>query len=107
MGSVVEHVECPECNYKEATNDYYYKSGEEYVNCPQCGYSYSQTRKRNPKNKNLYLEDGSEEEHYDIKEEKNDISYCVDALKDYGITKKQIMSEWSDYFNYCVEMDYF
>jgi len=37
----------------------------------------------------------------------NDISYCVDALKDYGITKKQIMSEWNDYFNYCVKMDYF
>ena len=37
----------------------------------------------------------------------NDISYCVDALKDYGITKKQIKSEWNDYFNYCVEMDYF
>ena len=32
---------------------------------------------------------------------------CVDALKDYGITKKQIMSEWNDYFNYCVEMDCF
>ena len=32
---------------------------------------------------------------------------CVDALKDYGITKKQIMLEWDDYFNYCIEMDYF
>ena len=77
MGSVVEHVDCPECKCEEATNDYYYKSGEEYVNCPRCGYSYSQTRKRNPKNENLYLGDGSEEEHYDIKEIKNDIAYCV------------------------------
>ena len=78
MGSVVEHIDCPECKCKEATNDYYYKSGEEYVNCPQCGYHYSQTRKRNPINENLYLEDGSEEKHYDIKEIKNDISYCVE-----------------------------
>ena len=35
------------------------------------------------------------------------VADCVDALKDYGITKKQIMLEWPDYFNYCIEMDYF
>ena len=36
-----------------------------------------------------------------------DISYCVDALKDYGITRKQILLEYPDYFDYCIEMDYF
>ena len=35
------------------------------------------------------------------------VADCDDALKDYGITKKQIMLEWSDYFDYCFEMDYF
>jgi len=78
MGSVVEHIECPECKCEEATNDYYYKSGEEYINCPQCGYSYSQTRKVDPKDKKNHLGNGYEEEHYDIKEIKNDIAYCVE-----------------------------
>ena len=78
MGSVVEHIECPECKYEEATSDYYYKSGEDYVNCTRCGYHYSQTRKRKPENKNLYLGDGQEEDHYDVREEKNDIAYCVE-----------------------------
>ena len=73
----MEHINCPECKYEEASTDYY-KTGEEYMNCPQCGYHFSQTRKKDPKNENLYLGDGSEEEHYDIKEIKNDISYCVE-----------------------------
>ena len=35
------------------------------------------------------------------------VSDCVDALKEHGITKKQIMGEWSDYFDYCIENNYF
>jgi len=40
MGSVIDYTECPNCG-KEATTDYYYKTGEEYVNCRSCGYHYS------------------------------------------------------------------
>lgn len=78
MGSVLDLIECPECKCEEATHDFYYKSGEEYVNCPQCGYHYSQTRKADPKDEKKYLGNGYEEEHYDIKEIKNDIAYCVE-----------------------------
>ena len=78
MGSVLDHIECPECKCEEATHDFYYKSGEEYVNCPRCGYHYSQTRKINPKDEKKYLGNGSEEEHYEIEEHKNDIAYCVE-----------------------------
>ena len=35
------------------------------------------------------------------------VSDCVDALKDYGITIKQIKKEFPAYFDYCIEMDYF
>lgn len=45
MGSVIDSIECPNC-FGEATNDYYYKSGEEYTYCPNCGYSRKQHFKR-------------------------------------------------------------
>jgi Zn ribbon nucleic-acid-binding protein len=44
MGSVIDHIECPNCK-QEASNDFYYKSGEEYINCQNCGYHYSVTYK--------------------------------------------------------------
>ena len=40
MGSIIEHIECPNCDH-EAFSDFYYKTGEEYVNCSNCGYHYS------------------------------------------------------------------
>jgi len=42
MGSVIDHIECPNCKH-EAYDDFYYKTGEEYVNCQNCGYYYSAT----------------------------------------------------------------
>ena len=42
MGSVIDHIECPNCGH-EAYDDFYYKTGEEYVNCQNCGYHYSST----------------------------------------------------------------
>ena len=36
-----------------------------------------------------------------------DYSYVVDLLKPYGITKEEIKAEWSYYFDYCIEHDYF
>jgi Zn ribbon nucleic-acid-binding protein len=44
MGSVIDHIECPNCEH-EAYSDFYYKTGEEYVNCQNCGYHYSATFK--------------------------------------------------------------
>ena len=40
MGSVIDHIECPNCG-QEAFSDFYYKTGEEYVSCQHCGYHYS------------------------------------------------------------------
>lgn len=40
MGSVIEHIECPNCKL-EASLDFYYKTGEEFVVCTNCGYHKS------------------------------------------------------------------
>lgn len=37
MGSVMDHIECPNCK-QEATLDFYYNTGEEYILCTHCGY---------------------------------------------------------------------
>ena len=42
MGSVLDFIECPNCKH-EASDDFYYKTGEEYVNCGNCGYHRSAT----------------------------------------------------------------
>ena len=42
MGSVIDYIECPNCE-QEAYSDFYYKTGEEYVYCANCGYHYSAT----------------------------------------------------------------
>lgn len=42
MGSVIDHIECPNCKH-EAMDDFYYKTGEEYINCGNCGYHHSAT----------------------------------------------------------------
>jgi Zn ribbon nucleic-acid-binding protein len=42
MASVLDYIECPNCKH-EASDDFYYKTGEEYVNCSSCGYHYSAT----------------------------------------------------------------
>lgn len=42
MGSVLDYIECPNCKH-EASDDFYYKTGEEYVNCGNCGYHRSAT----------------------------------------------------------------
>jgi len=40
MGSVQTPTKCPDCNYEEAIEDFYYKTGEMFVTCPRCGYAY-------------------------------------------------------------------
>ena len=42
MGSVISYIECPNCK-NEASDDFYYKTGEEYINCNNCGYHRSAT----------------------------------------------------------------
>jgi len=65
MGSVIDYIECPNCD-REAFSDFYYKTGEEYVNCNNCGYHYSATIKdRTKKISEL------EEDDFEIKELKN------------------------------------
>lgn len=40
MGSIIEHIECPNCK-QEAYSDFDYRTGGEYVSCSNCGYHYS------------------------------------------------------------------
>jgi DNA-directed RNA polymerase subunit RPC12/RpoP len=42
MGSVLDYIECPNCKH-EASDDFYYKTGEEYIHCGNCGYHFSAT----------------------------------------------------------------
>ena len=58
MGSVLDYIECPNCEH-EAYSDFYYKTGEEYVNCQNCGYHYSATFKCDDEGKYL-TKDGTE-----------------------------------------------
>lgn len=63
MGSVIDYIECPNCEH-EAYNDFYYKTGEEYVNCQNCGYRYSATYKRDD-NGELITKDGTDNHEFD------------------------------------------
>ena len=55
MGSVLDYIECPNCKH-EASDDFYYKTGEEYVNCGNCGYHRSATIINRDKNLNELTE---------------------------------------------------
>jgi len=65
MGSVIDYIECPNCE-QEAYSDFYYKTGEEYVNCMNCGYHHSATIKNRDKKLNELTDDD-----WEIKELKN------------------------------------
>jgi DNA-directed RNA polymerase subunit RPC12/RpoP len=62
MGSVIDYIDCPNCEH-EAYSDFYYKTGEEYINCQNCGYHYSATIK----NRNKKLNELTESD-WDVKE---------------------------------------
>ena len=55
MGSVIDYIECPNCKH-EASDDFYYKTGEEYINCGNCGYHRSATIINRDKNLNELTE---------------------------------------------------
>ena len=59
MGSVIDYIECPNCEH-EAYSDFYYKTGEEYVNCQNCGYHYSATYKTDDEGEYI-TKDGTED----------------------------------------------
>lgn len=40
MGSVIDHIDCPNCG-EQAYNEFYYKTQEEDTFCASCGYMYS------------------------------------------------------------------
>ena len=63
MGSVIDHIECPNCG-QDASSDFYYKTGEEYVNCQHCGYHYSATYKRNDEGE-FITKDGTDNYTFD------------------------------------------
>ena len=65
MGSVIDYIECPNCKH-EASDDFYYKTGEEYINCSNCGYHRSATIINRDKNLNELTESD-----WNIKELKN------------------------------------
>ena len=63
MGSVIDYIECPNCEH-EASSDFYYKTGEEYIHCQNCGYHYSATFKTDDEG-NYVTKDGTENYTFD------------------------------------------
>ena len=43
MGSVQMCIECEQCSYEFAMDDYNYRTGERLTFCPRCGYKKSYT----------------------------------------------------------------
>jgi len=81
MGSIIEHIECPNCEH-EAFSDFYYKTGEQYVNCTNCGYHYSATIKDRTKRISEL-----EEDDYEIVCNKNPFgSYKIKTYEGVGYT---------------------
>lgn len=63
MGSVIDYIECPNCECT-AFSDFYYRTGEEYISCQHCGYHYSAAYKRNDEGK-LFTKDGTDNYEFD------------------------------------------
>ena len=76
MGSVLDFIECPNCKH-EASDDFYYKTGEEYIFCQNCGYHKSATIINRDKAFNE-LTDAD----WEIKENKH--PYCAYRVSTYG-----------------------
>lgn len=104
MGSVINDVVCPNCG-QDASNDYYYKTGEEITICEHCGYYKSLTIKNRDKQLcDLEDEDWQVVEidnpygSYRIKH-KDSIAYQVGTLineEDYEILKKHVFDDGQD-----------
>lgn len=91
MGSVLDTIECPHCE-RDATSDFYYKTGEEYIFCGNCGYNYRAEYKRNEDGE-LVTKDGTDNHSFDnlileTKEIKN--PYGAYTIKHYGSKAMQV-----------------
>ena len=64
MGSVIDYINCPNCDSPDCHVDFYYKNNEEYVNCPDCGYHRSVYWKRDEEG-NLMRKDETKEYTFD------------------------------------------
>ena len=71
MGSVQNEIECPNCRYGYAMDDYYYKSGEYYISCPRCGY-YEEC---NMTNRDSYDENSNWKPKYELKKHRHKGAY--------------------------------
>jgi hypothetical protein len=76
MASVLDFIECPNCG-QEASDDFYYKTGEEYIFCQNCGYHRSATIINRDKALNELTDDD-----WEIKENKH--PFGVYRLSTYG-----------------------
>ena len=94
MASVLDYIECPNCKH-EASDDFYYKTGEEYINCGNCGYHRSATIVNREKRLDLLTEND-----WKIEELKN--PYGAYRLKVYHSVATQCGSFTNKY-----EYDYF
>jgi Zn ribbon nucleic-acid-binding protein len=93
MGSVLDRIECPNCK-REATLDFYYKTGEEFVFCGNCGYNYSSAYKRNEDGR-LVTKDGTDNYNFDnLILETNEIKnpYGAYTIKHYQSIGRQMGS---------------
>ena len=101
MGSVIDYIECPNCE-QEAFMDFYYKTGEEYVNCNSCGYRKSITIINRDKNLSELTQDD-----WQIEEVK---PYAATRLKHYGdlgtycgiVEDKE---QYDEFVDFCKSMD--
>jgi DNA-directed RNA polymerase subunit RPC12/RpoP len=64
MGSVLNYINCPNCDSPDCSDDFYYKNNEEYVNCPDCGYHRSVYWRRDDQG-NLMRKDETKECTFD------------------------------------------
>lgn len=101
MGSVLDTIECPHCK-RDATLDFYYKTGEEYIFCGNCGYNYRNELKRNGDGV-LVTKDGTDNHSFDnVIFDKYEIAnpYGAYTMKYYGSLGRQmgtLMNE-DDYY---------
>ena len=88
MGSVLDFIECPNCG-QEASDDFYYKTGEEYVFCQNCGYYRNATIINREKALNELTDDD-----WDISENKHPFAaYRVSTYGNVGYYCGSLASE--------------
>jgi hypothetical protein len=90
MGSVIDYIECPNCE-QEAFSDYYYKTGEQYTNCNSCGYHYSFIIKRDEEGKMIKKDESKDFAVDNVVREENELNnpYGAYRIKQYDSVATQ------------------